>query len=591
MPLRKLRSASMRSRENRRMETVLTCRIAGVLALTVLFLAEGPAQERRETRTKEMPEFRSSSATSGDSSSGADTGQTSARPLPSIDLPEFVVTGTLTIDLPMGDKAPAGIEPGAATPFEWPTRSRERMSIGGDSEMRKAPLTGGSAGGPAGRILASIGTFFSPSIEAWAGQTTSEISYGVQGSYHRTKGWVEHSDKSGGSLRLDLDVPLRSTVPLIDQALLSASVGYGLDEYRFYGSIRPATERQIDSRLLNLSLRNYTVEELPFEAAISVRSTSVNDSSARVQENGVELRLHSVFQMDSIPIDASFRFASASETGDASGTLSLFDLAARARISAGRDLLLVGGVRLWSLKGLENQQIVRALPVVHLEYTGIRNQRIYGAFAPEAGYSTLQTVIGDYPYCSARTAIRHSNDTQKWVLGVESAWLPSVTTTLEVQYRAVSDFPIPVDSSGFGIWSLRHEDAAIVSGNAKVVAKLTANDYFASGLVVRSARASVAGSSVPFIPRAEGDVWYQRQCGERVTLLGEFRYCSNRTTDPEEKESLPAYTLVNARVSYSWLRTLTTFVEFRNMTNRRVEWWKGYSDRPFTAAIGLLLNW
>ncbi len=548
------------------------------------------AQDTTQSPGKLNPTF-PSSVTVPIASPAVDSGRAATRPLPTFDLPEYVVTGTSVIDLPEEEKQPATLTPPDGRPRATALSARDRSADAQPQELRESPPLLRPAGGMSGGIAAALGTYFSPLIRGWISNSDPSLSFHAGVAYHRTTGWVPHADRSGGALQTAAEIPVQSTVPLLDQGVVRADGAYTLDQYQFYGSIRPDVQREVSDLRLAFGFRNFTVPELPFDVALTLGNTVVQDSSTAVHEQSFGLSIRSVFDAGLLPVDLEFGVGSASLSDQLTARLSSFHLGATTRWAATPSLVLSGGVSVWSLQGMGGQNVLRVVPRIRAEYSGTPLGTVYAGFEPAVRVTSLGSQVDRSPYVSARNDLKHAYDSQKWLIGAETPLSGGLRTTVELSYRAIRDDGIPIDSGASGLWTMRFEDITILEGVAKAVAKFTANDYFACGLSMRVLHGSLSSSHVPYEPAVEADAWYEHRWSNRVTTSTDVRFCSPRDAEPGGAVQLPSLILVNARASYEWLKSVSTFVECRNLADQKIAWWRNYRDRPFSLFIGLTLNW
>jgi outer membrane receptor protein involved in Fe transport len=196
------------------------------------------------------------------------------------------------------------------------------------------------------------------------------------------------------------------------------------------------------------------------------------------------------------------------------------------------------------------------------------------------------------PYLSGQTTIRQSDLRQRWSGALRSDWSNLLSTRLSIAVENVGNRAYLSDTAASGVWTLAYSgDATVVTLTGEVVAKLTANDYFVSGLLVRSAHHSDIGSEVPYEPEVEAGLVYRRRLGEAVTLSPSILVSSRRIASPSGIPKLPA--IVRADLHAEWTRwnDVRLTLDLTNVTDQRIERWNGYRERPLTVTAGMELCW
>ncbi|MEK7669924.1 MAG: hypothetical protein AAB330_01660, partial [Bacteroidota bacterium] len=166
----------------------------------------------------------------------------SNRPLPKIDLPEFVITGVSSIDLPNAEKLLPDESNASPRPISGLTMERDQPT-----DLMKDGFLGtpddGLRVGLRGKASASIATFSAPTIGLSWGNSDAQVRYSFEGGYHRTEGFGPNTDRSEGSVGAAGGFTSRSSVALLDRAAVGAEVGYANKSYKWYGSATPSNTR------------------------------------------------------------------------------------------------------------------------------------------------------------------------------------------------------------------------------------------------------------------------------------------------------------------------------------------------------------
>ena len=264
-------------------------RVFGLLEWSFMLLLFIPltallAQENQKEQEKKNPESQNLDIGAPQQDTSISVPQAVQRQLPKFDLPEYVITGVASVDLPKVEKISfEDVEDVMHTKrksFWNKQRDRETMEL----EVKRLDDSKAELNIYSGMVQAGIGSYFTPQAVFWIGQSLSKYQYTFGGTYHLTNGFAPHTDQSDGSFTAAGKTYLASNVPVIQNAALDGGFGYKSESFRFYGSTTPNLQRTISGFQLNVKIENQAANDLPYSAGISFENVDVSDSSASANE-------------------------------------------------------------------------------------------------------------------------------------------------------------------------------------------------------------------------------------------------------------------------------------------------------------------
>ena len=249
--------------------------------------------------------------------------KTAQRPLPKFDLPEFVITGIASIDLPKLEKIiiddSAAVSQSMLKSSEKIPRDRETLELAMKSQEGYSQA---QANKYSGFIKAGIGTYSTPQADLQFGQSFPEYFYSFGGRYFLTKGYAPSTDQSSGGLTAFGGTTLTSSAPILHNAAVNGKLGYQSESFHFYGSAMPTLQRTLSDFQLLAGIENRTLNYFPYSAGISLESIAISDSSASTTETRFDLNYQTSFPIASFPLHTKLHFMSAT------GGLAFMDLSA-----------------------------------------------------------------------------------------------------------------------------------------------------------------------------------------------------------------------------------------------------------------------
>jgi hypothetical protein len=546
------------------------------------------AQEEQRESAKKNPAARHVEMKAPEQDTSKAPAKTEQRPLPKFDLPEFIITGTASIDLPNLEKImtddSAEVPRHMLKSSEKIPRDRETLELQMKNREGDLPAQAGSYSGFA---KAGIGTYFTPQMELQVGRSVPEYFYSLGGKYFRTKGFAPNTDRSNGGFTAYGGTTLTSSsLPVLQDAALNGKLGYRSESFHFYGSQVPNLQRTLSDFQLQAGLENQTLIDLPYSAGIILESFDIADSSASANETRLDLNYQTSFPIASLPVQTKFHFMTAS------GGLAFMDLSAGVQNYRYGGILFEGFLHWYWAKGMAGQDLARLCPNVTASYQISSQHRIYISYEPMFVPMSFASNMIVNRFLSAASTVQHEYIRDAGELGIESHWTEAVQSRVFLNVKSVRDLPMFSDSSRQGVWMLAYGGlAAIATFCAEMVAKLNSNDYFASNILLRSTNDSFSGGKIPYTPAVE--IWCSavHKIGTAVAVSADARFTGERTTDLAGKAALSKYAVVDIRCEYAPVDFLRLSAGIQNITDTKFEVWRGYKEFPLTMQFDAQIKW
>jgi hypothetical protein len=510
------------------------------------------------------------------------------RPLPKFDLPEFIITGTASIDLPNLEKImtddSADVPRRTVKSSEKKIRDRETLAL--EMKSRYGTMQG-EAGKYSGFATAGMGTYFTPQAELQFGQSIPDYFYSLGGKYFLTQGYAPNTDRSSGGFTASGGTTLTSSsLQILQDAALNGNLGYRSETFHFYGSASPNLQRTFSDFQLSAGLENQTLIYLPYSAGISLQSLDISDSSASANETRLDLNCQTSFPIASLPVQTKFHFMSAS------GGLAFMDLSAGVQNYRSGGILFDVSLHWYWAKGMAGQDMARLCPNFLAGYQISTQHRIYLSYEPMFVPMTLASNLTVNRFLSAASTIIHEYIRDAGELGIESHWTEALSSRVFLNVKSVHDVPMFSDSSRHGVWLLAYGGMeTIATFCAEMVAKLNSNDYFASNILLRSMNDSFTGGKIPYTPAIE--IWCSaiHKLGTTMAVSADARFTGERTTDIAGTVSLSKYAVVDLRCEYSPAGYVKVSAGIKNLTDTHFEIWRGYKEFPLTMQLDAQIKW
>jgi len=569
-------------------------RMFGLLEWSFMLLLFVPmtvllAQENQKEQEKKNPESQNLDIGAPQQDTSNSVPKAVQRQLPKFDLPEYVITGVASVDLPKVEKISfEDVEDAIHTKrksFGNIKRERETMELEvkhlDDSQAKKNTYSG--------MVQTGIGSYFTPQAGFWFGQSLPNYQYTFGGTYHLTNGFAQHTDQSDGSFTAAGRTYLASNKPMIQNAALDGGFGYKSESFRFYGSTTPNLQRTISDFQLKVGIENQAMNNLPYSVGISLDNIDVSDSSASANETRFDLNLQTVLPIASLPLQMKFHGMTAS------GGLGFMDISGGIQNYWYAGLLFEGSLHVYWAEGMAGQSLFRLRPHLIVSYPITSQHRVYVSYKPMVIPMTLASNIRVNRFLSAVSPIRHADVSNAGELGVESDWNEMVRSRVSFGVKSISDltmFSEFSDSSRHGVWTLAYnEHVTIITFCAEMVAKFESNDYFASTIMLRSMKDSFLGKRIPYFPTIEAGCRASHRFRTTFVVSADVRFVGEQQADLIGRSTVSGYAVIDVSGEYAPLDFVRLSIGIKNLTDARYETWRGYQEFPLTMYVTVQVKW
>lgn len=561
-----------------------------------------PAQEKPTPPVRPQSDRSAIGVTSPDTLFKAPARDSTARAtqaLPKFDLPEYVITGVVSIDLPNVAKQDADVPVHTLAMADPVEADRDRATPGFLAEKDGLPVAAVQVVN--GRIQASSGTRLTSKLGIWLGRLTPEYSLFGDAQYGMSRAYVPFSNRSGGQIDIAGGMMLHGPSEWYDGGKLTGGLGYGTETYRFYGSTMPGLARSVSRFRLGAEFASRRDLVFNYGGTAGLLVTSLTDSSNTVTENQFHVGAESNLLIAPIPIDGRIDLSLASVSRSGAGTLPFLELSATTHKQWYGDFFVQGSAHFYLTQGMLSQKLARVYPHIALGYRILENTIASVSYLGHAQFNTLSALVQSHPYLSSVSTVRQSDLPLDLILAVETEWNTIWRTRLSARYRSVHDYPFFAEGGGLlspvpgvpsGIWTTVYRGTtSIDSYEADVFAKFNANSYFTMSLEINSSKNSATQWKVPYLPDFRANAGLSLQVSEGFQVLPTLSYVGRRVPDLYVKDQLSDYLVLDLRGEYAALRFLNVFVDFQNVTNARYSEWHSYVAPPLTLTAGIGYRW
>ena len=564
--------------------------------LFLLAIAVSVAQEKPTPATKPAQDPRVLGVAGPDTLFKGAVKDSVAKPtqgLPKFDLPEYVITGVGTFDLPDAEKL-EGFEPSHDVQLADPLSAlRDRSTVESQAVERLMVVPQDVM---TGRLEAGSGTYFTSRVGLLLSKVSPGYFYAGDAGYGVSKEYIPFTNRSGGHVNVIGGVTLRGPSEWYDGGKVKGEAGYENESYRFYGSLSPAVVRSLTHFRLGGSYDSPRDLLFNYDLRASLQVTSVGDSGSSVSETQYWFGLRSNVLVDAFPVDGRIDISFASITGSGSATLPYLEASLMTPKHWFGGFFVQGSTHLYVTQGMLSQKFARFYPHIEIGYKILEGTILSAAYLGKVQFNTLSGLIDEQPYLSAKSTIRQSDIPLNLVFALETDWNEIWRTRISARFQSVHDYPL-VTEGGLvlahkGIWMTDYlGTTSIATYQAELFAKFDANSYFSLSLEANSSKNSTTQWQVPYLPEFRLRSGLSLQVARGWQVRPTFAYVGLRSADLTVTTKLEEYAVFGVRSEYTMWKFLDVFVDLQNLTNYRYSEWNGYRASPFVLTAGIGYRW
>ncbi len=519
-------------------------------------------------------------------------------PLPKIDLPEFLITGQETIDLPMSSKSVFEEDKVYVTGSQ--TAGMKDADADGGAKLQKD--FAGPAGQMNGKVQGGFGNFTSPYMQGWFGKNYDGGGVLFNASYASTSGQVPNANWQKTGIGIQGDYLAPQTYGVIGGDRLNGGLNFTGQTYRAYGSSDPSQLRTLNNVRLNFGLASRTTvsdkldDALDYSAGISWNGTALNDS-LNSSQNDFGLLISGSTRKDDIQLRGSIEYIVSAMSMQLPPAIDAhspewFDL----RLSGDKfflpDFQATLTVHQFIYMGNLSTTSGRFYPGAQLRYFVNDASTVYFSIAPTVERNTLASLVNSDKYVENRAELRASEIPFSFTLGSEYTFSDKFYGSGDLSYSAVRNFPVFVELNSAKVWDVMYlPKAAVTRLELEGTYTLTQGSSATLAGSFNSTQASDSSNGVPNIPMVTVSGVYRRTFGSGIIAEVFAEYFSKRWKDFAHSGANAGYVDVGGQGEYQLLENLRAIVQLDNILNRQYYVWDGYVERPLFISLGVTYTW
>ena len=506
---------------------------------------------------------------------------------PSIELPEFVITGVEHISLPVMTKPKAELVSILSKDFVKPAYSPEELKLSEiSSPVRKEVTLRDSVPVYGGRIQLGAGIQTIPTAEITLGKPFS-------GGIFRTKAWGRSEreyEKNAGVSALGFDMLtaffIGNNSDFLPGTKIQIGGNYNLKSYNFY---RPDTlyfKRNAQLGNMNLIVSNLMNENIKFNA-------DLNDDIFYLKDRNLNENLFSLngflqtglkeFSIASVVIykHQNVRYDSLTKMYNSfiyANPFLMFNISDLIKIRGGVTYAHSGNNNFFSPYGFGAIRFSSQLS-------------FYGELNPKASFLSIADL--------SRMNRYYNPTNQQYIFLKEKM---NIKAALKYEYEIYFEIDAGISFTDYDNYVYFTDNVQKGKFNLKTnaVKKLTGffnflfhtgpNGLFYGDLILENIK-DYFNYFIPYSPSLKSTLAYGYQFRSGLRIDTKLYLASSCFSDELNTKKVNEYINVGIRAEYEFGKELRFYSEISNLINHKNYYWEGYLEKPFDIIVGIDYRW
>lgn len=511
---------------------------------------------------------------------------------PSVELPDFVITGKDIISVPKATKLPPGFISMITKDYINPSFSPDILTV----PDFLLPITNTVSLSDTTKVYNSYvqfeaGRYTLPQAKVFYG---APFQNGIFDAFFKGNNQLAYVDNSNYSIFLTgLDfkyyVPENSSAFGGTQILLGGD--YGSSTFKFFGSTDPTLNRTINKGDININVRNLASNTFTFDLK------SINNFTALPNE-GFSENLYKFkgfgkaeFGRFALGLDLTYekQFLTISRTANAVLRENSYDNYLNLKPFMGLQISDLLNVRFgvdYSKSGSSNY----FSPFGEIAFNMGDGLSLLGEFYPHGEFLSNGEFLRQNRYYNPPNSL---NVFTKKTFDIKGMLKYEYGDSFEIDggitYFSASNLPYFIDAPVSGKFDILTVDADSYTWFIKTLFHMGRFGVLYGNAELNSTKHD--GNFLPYYPVFKASATYGYYFSSALNAEVNLKYFSKSYTDVNNLISLPDFVDLGFKFDYSFLKQLHFILELSNLTNNSNYQWRGYEGLPLNVKGGFLFRW
>jgi hypothetical protein len=506
----------------------------------------------------------------------------------SIELPDFVITGTQSISIPEANKDKPRVFPSLSQEFFNPTFLPQELGI---SQFSNPLLLEYNSFKPAdynnGLLILGAGLETLPLGDFYFTQSSEPIMFSSHIYGRNINEYIENAGYNVSGLKGRLDLFTSTKSVFLPGLKISLGGKYQRDNYKLFASNTPAYKRE--NEIVETLLEFQSGLNSGFKYKVSGKYDILKFKDSDFQEKILtgELFLKSGFGKFGFSLDGLVKNQNISGINlNSDNTLYL----------SGNFNFLVNSVENFRVKlGVHYSTVdsVKFLsPIASFDLKLDDGINFYGEYSPHTSFNNVNTLLHTNRYFLPSTVYNITTEYKAHVkLGFEFQYKKFFEINTGVSIASVDNYAFYTDNKAFGIYDVNTLDevnyfSVFING---LFHKGPLGYLYLSGNFNRIKTSS--NFNVPFKPNLTAFVKYGFNIYSGLEVSTNLKYYSKSYADLSNVNSIPSFINLGVDLKLNFFAKLDLTLGAHNILNKKNYVFENYQEKPFDIVAGIEYRW
>lgn len=505
-----------------------------------------------------------------------------------VELPDFVITGTQKITLPILKKKRPKPVSTLSEEFFLPTYTGEQISLMNfDNPLKTKMIYSQRESGYDGKLTIKSGRYVLPYGEFLLDKNFKYVLLHTRVFGSNEKEYVKYAgyNVSGAEAALTFFVNKNSRV-LPGLKILTAVNAYR-DSYKLFGSASPSFLRKTNGIKADVNLSYKLPKDINFKVGASYRQLTSDELSLDEKIYTGDFDLSYDFSKAGVSVEGEVQRLNLFRTGFKFVEKNYYNAKALVKLKPSKLFSAKFGT---VLSVYDSNTFI--LPTASIQFVVDDNLYLLGEYTPYTEFLKLNNFIRANRYVDFGSDIyKYVEHSSFFKIAFKYEHNKIFETAAGLYLESTKDMPYFEDRVKKGIFNIYTVPDA--QKTSLFVDALFHPNYWGSfyaKLQLNDVRNS-AGNVIPYNPLVDISGSYAYNFKYGIYAAVNFYYYSQIYTDLSNKNKLDDYINLSLNFKYKLLSTLTLTLDFENILNRYHFLFNRYLEKPFDIAAGVEYRW
>ncbi len=503
----------------------------------------------------------------------------------SLELPDFIITGTRGVEMPVLQKKKPKLIPVLSNDFFMPLFSPEDFApeilpAPYQKELKLAsPVTTYQ-----GKAAVSLGRYTLPAGEFSFVKDFSGLIMNFNALGSNIGDYVPNAGYNNSLLSLGGDYFVKSSSSFFNGTKFSFNGSYFRNSYKMFASPVPADERNSSIFSEGASLSNNAFEYMSYDFALNAKQSAFNYlDSKETMVNGIG-SIEFKSPLFNIVGRMDYKGAALKNNAGYDDYNALLGTTALLKIKPVSGMVASFGVYLANYNSSSF-----FMPAASLELILNQSLSLFADFSPQVELNSFSDILSVNRYASFQPAVfQRKKGDMKVSLRYEYGRYFEITGGMG--FASYANFLYFEDNIFPGVFSPMQTDAKRFYSFFKFTFLPGPFGYFYSDLTFQQVK-NDGGNYIPYQPMLDADLVYGYDFDSGLLFKVKLGLQTGAYTDSANNDKLPSFQDLSVSLGYKILSNLTLKLEANNITGSRNYYFNGYREKPFDILAGVEYRW